>query len=860
MSGKTDNKTHSCSDRISELGERLHQHAGDEAMVAEIHRAMRAMLAEDGESEQEIRAELQQRFAAREIRAESFELVQKMLDRIALENTTRIDAPVTPDVPLDKTVKITRPVDVPHDQTVKIDSPFPLEFETKDATPFLVAGDADDQEFVNTAVIEDNAKENARTADQLQVGSVIRDRFLLQEKVSGGSMGVVFKALDRRLAEAGDENPYVAIKVLSSKLSRNASALRALQQEAAKGRCLSHPNIVRFIDLDRDEDLYYIVMEWLDGRSLAEILDDVDGQIVDMPMALNIVGQIARALDYAHRRGVIHADVKPANIMITPDGHAKLLDFGVARIRQKQIEGKSKFDPAVLGMASPAYSSMQVLTGEDPAPADDVFSLGCLLYRLVAGIRVFGPRNAAEAAADGMEPQRPRGLNDTQWRALKKALSYSRVTRFPTPKAFIEALGPGAGTIKPKPAVAGNDDSVPAKPQPEPVMRAIRAPLPDDTYADIDYGETRRSPWRLALIGAILIASVAVVTQTSLMGYIDGLTESDTFKALTGKGPASAEHAGASEVIAINDDVVQLPMDAAPEIVETNEEVVEELVVHDSVLVDDEYVEAEPEAEILREIPAFDYSGFAEASLLVVLPAEEAGIVADAALTLQESGAPAVLELTRSGGLDRELSVIVEETGFSAGRSPKAAGQYLIENDGLVRFVAGQERAQLTITMSQNFQHEADEEATLSVRESASTDSKLAVINLTLQDDDEAEVFPPGLMPNTITFTVNSVLVREFDPAVRLDVARKRPDNSFLDVRFVLDDITATEGQDYFAPRFDFVSFGPGQEITRILIPLGQDAVIEDDETFTVRLQTSSDSTVADIWTTVTVIIRDDDQ
>ena len=83
-------------------------------------------------------------------------------------------------------------------------------------------------------------------------------------------------------------------------------------------------------------------------------------------------------------------------------------------------------DPGVLGALTPAYSSMQVLTGEDPTPADDVFSLGCLMYRMVAGHRVFGPRNAAEAAEQGMEPQRPQALNDAQWRALRKALSGSR--------------------------------------------------------------------------------------------------------------------------------------------------------------------------------------------------------------------------------------------------------------------------------------------------------------------------------------------------------------------------------------------------------------------------------------------------
>ena len=89
---------------------------------------------------------------------------------------------------------------------------------------------------------------------------------------------------------------------------------------------------------------------------------------------------------------------------------------------------------------TPAYSSMQVLTGEKPTPSDDVFSLACLLYRLIAGYRVFGPRNAAEAAEEGMKPQRLDKISDANWRVLKKALAYSRVARFESMADFIDAL------------------------------------------------------------------------------------------------------------------------------------------------------------------------------------------------------------------------------------------------------------------------------------------------------------------------------------------------------------------------------------------------------------------------------------
>ena len=130
--------------------------------------------------------------------------------------------------------------------------------------------------YAATAVIEDTIAPPAQVDRQVQVGSILRDRFVLLEKISGGSMGVVYKALDRRLAEAGSKETSVAVKVLAPKLAANAQALRALQQEATKGRCLVHPNIVRFIDLDREDNLYFLVMEWLEGHTLADILDSAD--------------------------------------------------------------------------------------------------------------------------------------------------------------------------------------------------------------------------------------------------------------------------------------------------------------------------------------------------------------------------------------------------------------------------------------------------------------------------------------------------------------------------------------------------------------------------------------------------------
>ena len=354
MSANSDNLQRSYSDQLSDFEDRLGSQFHDEAVLAEIHVAIKGLLSRNGASEAVIREVLQKRFASGDLRPESFELVQKMLDRILSENAS------TP--PVDNT-------QAPQEEVPYVDT------EVIDDAAAVVA----EEPYVATMVIGREVPAEQTMPTQIQVGSILRDRFLLQHQVHGGGTGVVYRALDQRLAEAEDGDTHVAIKILPSELSGNDKALRALQQEVAKGRCLAHPNIVRCIDLDREDDLYFIVMEWLEGKSLATILDESGSKKIDLETTLDIIKQVSLALEYAHERGVVHGDVNPGNVRITPDGEVKLFDFGVARVLQKEQGAQPDFDPHELGAKSPEYSSMQVLTGEDPVPADDVFSLGCLM-------------------------------------------------------------------------------------------------------------------------------------------------------------------------------------------------------------------------------------------------------------------------------------------------------------------------------------------------------------------------------------------------------------------------------------------------------------------------------------------------
>jgi len=807
MNAESDNIRQTLVDQLSSFEDRLDNKIDDVDMLSEIQEGIGRLLDNNGGSEAEIRRVLQDRYEAGELRKETFQLVKSMLDRYVTE-----EAPTSPGTT--KTMPRIEPRISPQATQVLPETTQVLP-ETTQVLP-----KADDP-MSSTMVIptEDTIKPDSADG-RIQVGSVLRDRFMLQERLTGGSMGVVYKAMDRRLAEAGTDVASVAVKILSPKLSQNGQALRALQQEAAKGRCLVHPNIVRFIDLDRDEDLYFIVMEWLEGRTLADILDSPDSKSIDTERAFKIVRQIGGALDYAHRCGVVHADVKPGNVMIAPNGDAKLFDFGVARIRQKQLDHDPDFDPGVLGLLTPAYSSMQVLTGEKPTTADDVFSLACLLYRLIAGYRVFGPRNAAEAAEEGMKPQRLEQLSDANWRVLKKALSYSRVTRFNSMADFIDALDVEAA------------ESI-----------TVDIPVPQ-RFSEPE--EATHGPGR-AIFGFFVFLAVFGIVGNQL-GWLDPIKDRFLIQE--------------SQQILQEPVVIEAPQEEpAPEVVEEAvvaepiEELVVEAVAAEDILETIEEVEI-PEPEVI-EVPLVDFSRLPPptAELRVSQDGES---VESVTVRLREGRGPATVDLVRSN-VDFSLTVRLEEVGFSGNRSPWVSGQYAFSDNGFVEFPVGQERARVTLSMKSDPVREADQQSKLRVRETDAATSELGVINVVLEDDDQ-RAFEATLPANTVAFATSQVTVNEEDPAVQLDIIRFNPDNTPMVVGYTLRDITATQGEDYFSPGGFTIEFGPGQRSTRLLIPLVQDSDYEDNEAFSVELSLADSAADIDIYQRVAVMIRDDDQ
>lgn len=289
----------------------------------------------------------------------------------------------------------------------------------------------------------------------IAVGDIIRQRFVLEKELGRGGMGRVFKALDRIRQEAQDREPYVAIKILDESLQNQPIFFMGMQREAKKAQKLNHPNIVRVYDFDRDGQHTFLIMEYLAGKSLDDVIAQGGGVNLSLGKILFIIRSAAAALEFAHKHGIVHLDLKPKNIFITDEGQVKVIDFGIARaIKNPKVpaDDKTVFDPRTLGALSPSYASPQMIDGVDPDARDDIFSLACVAYELIAGRHPFDRIPATRARAEGREPVRPPGLNNRQWAGLKRALSFDRKVRTSSIADFVADLSAGERSL-PRPTL-----------------------------------------------------------------------------------------------------------------------------------------------------------------------------------------------------------------------------------------------------------------------------------------------------------------------------------------------------------------------------------------------------------------------
>ncbi|MFG1399182.1 protein kinase domain-containing protein [Roseixanthobacter pseudopolyaromaticivorans] len=274
-------------------------------------------------------------------------------------------------------------------------------------------------------------------APKLATGFMLKDRFVLDDELGHGGMGEVFRAVDRRRLEAGDPDPYVALKVLSAQFRLHPDALAALEAEARKVQLLSHPNICPIFDFDRDGPHAFFVMELLQGETLDLALRRAPGAPLEAPLPARVVSGVLAAMSHAHALGIVHGDLKPGNVFLTREGLAKVLDFGVA----VALRGGG-FNPEGLAAYTPAFSSPEMIAGAPRDPRDDVFSLGCLIYLVYAGQHPYGRRPAGEAAQLGLVPEPIFGMPHAAWLALERALAFRREDRPADARALAAALLP----------------------------------------------------------------------------------------------------------------------------------------------------------------------------------------------------------------------------------------------------------------------------------------------------------------------------------------------------------------------------------------------------------------------------------
>jgi len=213
--------------------------------------------------------------------------------------------------------------------------------------------------------------------------AAVGDHYLIEEELGRGGMAAVFRALDARL------NRRVAIKLLPPELAFNASVKSRFLREAQMAAQLSHPNIVPIYTVDEREGLVYFVMALVDGESLAARLARVGAMPFEHVRA--IVGDVADALDYAHRQGVIHRDIKPDNILLDrPTGRPAVTDFGIARAAAEE----SRLTVTGMAVGTPAYMSPEQAMGErDVDGRSDIYSLGIVAYQMLAGETPFKATN-----------------------------------------------------------------------------------------------------------------------------------------------------------------------------------------------------------------------------------------------------------------------------------------------------------------------------------------------------------------------------------------------------------------------------------------------------------------------------------
>lgn len=254
------------------------------------------------------------------------------------------------------------------------------------------------------------------------IGKLISGRYLIESLIGSGGMANVYKAYDNMLGRT------VALKVLKAEHRGDMEFVRRFEREARAVLTLSHENIVRSYAVGEDGDISYIVLEYVEGSTLKELIKS-DGPI-SPKVAVSITAQVLDALAHAHESGIIHRDVKPQNVIITPRGKAKLTDFGIAR----DVAATTRtYAGSNVVMGSVHYISPEQARGDDVTAASDIYSCAIMLFEMLTGKVPFGGDNSVAIALKHLQeditppveinPKIPRALSDVIVKAASKEIS-----------------------------------------------------------------------------------------------------------------------------------------------------------------------------------------------------------------------------------------------------------------------------------------------------------------------------------------------------------------------------------------------------------------------------------------------------
>jgi serine/threonine protein kinase len=348
--------------------------------------------------------------------------------------------------------------------------------------------------------------------------ALLNQRYKVISQIGSGGMSLVFKAQDLSLGR------IVAIKVLRERYTGDGQFLDRFLHEARAAANLAHPNIVTVHDFGEDAGRYYMVMEYIEGENLKTIIRNGSPFTVDR--TLDFITQISAGVGYAHRAGLVHCDIKPQNVLVTPEGKVKVTDFGIARALIS-IKPNEQND---IVWGSPQYFAPEQAAGEAPTPASDVYAIGIVMYEMLTGRLPFQAENPQALAMMHLRDEPPPislynpAVPEAIERIVRKVLAKEPAARYRTADQLGHILlsykEQGADLTAGRPAVSKSETlgdtppgptvPSPSRTKPRPRLAPVNAAItmPEEQYYGEDEDDEDGIDWLAIVLGAVALVAV----------------------------------------------------------------------------------------------------------------------------------------------------------------------------------------------------------------------------------------------------------------------------------------------------------------------------------------------------------------